>query len=96
MLYENNRVFNELGANIFKNGYKRAAISIMLKAYEASSMNESVANNIGVVYTHLGELNKTAHFFGIALERSQKNKTIIENVAILLKIFRRNKFKFNA
>jgi len=80
------RALNELGVNVLNNGHKRAAIKILLKAYDMNTMSAIVANNIGIIYTQLGEAINAAHFFVAALEKAQNNNMIIKNVTILLKL----------
>ncbi len=76
---------NQLGTDLFKRGYIKAALNTFLRSAEADPNAAKACNNLGVLYMQSGERNKALPYFARALELSPDNPHISLNVAELLK-----------
>lgn len=80
------QAMNQLGTDLFKRRYIKAALNTFLRSAEADPNSAKACNNIGVLYMQSGERNKALPYFARALEISPDNRGITSNVVEFLKI----------
>ncbi|KPA19300.1 hypothetical protein MHK_000472 [Candidatus Magnetomorum sp. HK-1] len=76
---------NQLGKDLYKRKFIRAALNIFFKALEKSQDCAIIYNNIGILYCQNGEKNKSFIFFAKAMETAPDDMQISLNVIALLK-----------
>jgi hypothetical protein len=89
------QAMNQLGTDLFKRRYVKAALNTFLKAAEADPNSAMICNNLGVLYMQSGDRNKALSYFASALETSPDNRAIISNVVEFLKILGKTKTSGN-